>query len=245
MTDLNLADSGELTLAQMEGLALIAQAEALVIDSNERYAEAGEFLVSLKQHQGMIVDLLKPGVEAAHKAHKAAVATRERLLEGPKAAERSVKAAMAVWDGKVRDQVTEASAKAEAERKALQADADRRLEEARAMDRGLVVPVGAVEAAEPPGAAQVSTALSIPVLVVPKAVPALPVARGVTHYDKWTAKVTNFRELVQAWLDGKAPEEALMANQAFLDDRARRQRDAMDIPGVEAVKDRATMARRS
>lgn len=94
----DLDGTDELSLAQQEGLALMAQAEAIKVVDAASFQAAGEFLRSLKAHQRQIADLLDPLIKAAHEAHKVAVAQKKRLLEGPEAAERTLKTAMADYE---------------------------------------------------------------------------------------------------------------------------------------------------
>ena len=53
----------------------------------------------------------------------------------------------------------------------------------------------------------------------------------------WRAEVVDLLALIQAVASGSAPLAALQANQAFLDQEAARDQEALALPGVRAVHD--------
>lgn len=63
---------------------------------------------------------------------------------------------------------------------------------------------------------------------------------GRTYYS---AEVTNLRDLVKAVADGKAPIQALQANQSFINNQADQFKEGFDMPGCELRKRSSTSFR--
>lgn len=54
--------------------------------------------------------------------------------------------------------------------------------------------------------------------------------------EGWRAEVVDLLALVKAVAEGQVPVEALQPNAAFLDGHAARDREALAVPGVRAVR---------
>jgi hypothetical protein len=63
-----------------------------------------------------------------------------------------------------------------------------------------------------------------------------PRTPGVQQRGTWSAEVDDFRALVEAVAEGKAPLNVLLPNMPALNDLARSQRSALALPGVRAAR---------
>jgi len=103
------------------------QAEALVIQSDEDYAYAGEFGRLLKQKAAEVTSFFKPMKDSAYQAHKAVCDREKAMLTPLKNAEKSVKRAMSDYFAEQERKRQEAEAAA---RRAAEAERERKLQEA-------------------------------------------------------------------------------------------------------------------
>ena len=112
--DPDAVDSGEL-----EGLSLVGQATALVVEDQAGLVRASGFRQGVKALIAEIESTFGPLKKKAHDAHKAIVAEENRQLARPKEALELVNRAMGVYEGRQRreQQIAEARA-AEAARHA-------------------------------------------------------------------------------------------------------------------------------
>lgn len=67
---------------------------------------------------------------------------------------------------------------------------------------------------------------------------------GSTGKTTYSAKVTDFRALVKAVAEGKAPLEALQANESFINAQARAYKEGFNIPGCSLDRSTGTSFRR-
>ena len=103
------------------------RAEAMVIQNDEDYADAGEFGKLLKQKAAEVTSFFKPMKDSAYQAHKA-VCDREKAMLAPlKNAESMVKKAMSDYFMERERRRKEAE---EAARRAAEAERERKLQEA-------------------------------------------------------------------------------------------------------------------
>lgn len=200
---------------------LLEAAKAVrVIDSQEKAAVATElgrllhvagqetekFFKSIKVQ----IDNIKKPILEAEKADLGALnGEKQRLAEQQTA-----------WDLKVR-QETEA-----AERKAREETAKRAQEE---------LLLRAVELEEAGEAEQAEILLEEPIVVTPVIHRSAPKLAGKVSGTTYSAKVTDLRALVRAVADGRAPMEALGANESFLNQMARSYKEGFSMPGCELV----------
>jgi len=85
-TDLSLLDDdSEIGLAQQEGLALIAEAEALRITDQASFQAAGVFRKRIKAHIEMVKGFWGPKKARSRSVWQADVDDEKRMLEGPEA----------------------------------------------------------------------------------------------------------------------------------------------------------------
>lgn len=203
---------------EQRSLDLSTRASAIVIVDQRTYAAACEVLVDVKTMLGAIDDLCDPSIEAAHRAHTAALAVKKKLAAPLLAAEKTVKPRIAAY--------------VEAEALARKQEETRRAEEAkkRQEEERLLEAIDLEAAGESEAAAEV---LSAPVVAPIVSLPP-PKADGVSVSKKWSAVVVDMKALARAVADGVVPVEALLPNAAFLNGMARAMKSAMNVPGVRA-----------
>lgn len=68
-------------------------------------------------------------------------------------------------------------------------------------------------------------------------------AQGISIKDNWVAEVVDFKLLVQAVAQGKAPIVFLMENQVMLNKQAKATKDSITYPGVKFVNKKITAVR--
>lgn len=177
----------ETTTVEREGLALVTRSREFAVVDAPSYAAAGEFLAGIiKVYRRNVATLCDPAVEAAHAAHKAAVAMRKKLDAPADEAERVVKTAMLTWRAAERRRAAEAQRAADdAARKDAEA---RQLEEAAAAERA-----GDHAAAEALAAAPTFVP---PVLVAPT----IPKVEGISARKTWDFRVTNLAAVPREYL---------------------------------------------
>ena len=67
--------------------------------------------------------------------------------------------------------------------------------------------------------------------------------KGLSVRTTWYAEVTDFHALCLAVYEGSAAPDCLIPNQKYLDERARGNRELMNIPGVVARSKSSTDVR--
>ena len=200
---------------------LPAQANDLKVEDEESYSFAGAMLVNIKGLRREIDETFGPIITKAHAAHKEAVAQRKRHEAPLIEAEGTIKNRMAVYHAELERlrQIEEARLQEEADlAEATEAEAEGDTERAEAVLNG--------------GG---TTAVSL----APTAKP-----EGVSFRENWRCEVTNLRQLVEAYLDGKVPEDVICADMKVLNASARALKGSLNWPGVKAVKTTSVAAGR-
>lgn len=194
-------------------LSLPDEARAVVINSAQSFASAGEFLVYLKRRIRELEDAFDPSVRSAHDTHKRILAVKQQALKSPQEAEGIVKRAMADYQREQdrlraeaerraaderRRQEAEARAVAEAEQRRLQAE-----EEARRLDVAAI----AESVGDHEGAARIleetpTVPTPEPEPVVPQAiaVPEQAKASGVSFRKVYRYRITNRGAIARQFL---------------------------------------------
>lgn len=238
-------------------------AAALKVADNAQYLAASEGLRRVKAIRGEIEAIHGPAIEAAHAAHKAAIAAKKTLTDPLDAAERSVKSAISGYLAeqerlRVAEETRlrkEAEAKAEAERKRLaeekaKADAEaKRLADAAAEAAKNADPLKIAEAeiaqAEAEQAAQESQAQLAAVAAAPVYVaPAVPAVRGQSVSKTWKARVIDKDILIGAAATNPALRCYLEVNESLLNSFARNTQGKTAVPGVEFYEESRLNQRR-
>jgi len=207
-----------------EGLILITQADELVVTDAESFEQGGQFLLVLKKYQKRVREIMDPIVKAADAAHKVAVRQRGVLLDPAVQAETIVKGRLTAWEQAEQARLKAAAQQSEETARRL-AEQAKQAEVARLEAEGQEARAAAVRAAPPP-------------VVLTPPVPTMPKVAGVSFRDHWTAKVVDFRKLVEAVAKGEQPLDLLQADQSALDALARTFKQHLNVPGVEAKHER-------
>lgn len=208
---------------ETKALSLPDQAKAIgSIVTPEQYAAAGELLVAIKDLRKGIAEHHAPMIEAAHRAHKEALAARKRLDDPLDQAERVVKPAMGSYvaeEERKRREVERVAQEA-----ARKAEEDARLAEAEAAER-------AGDHAE--ADAMIQAPVVVPPVVVPSSVPKVA---GVASVKVWKWRITN-----QALI----PRQFFVLDETKINGVVRTMKNLAQIPGIEVYpEDEVRGARR-
>jgi len=188
---------------ESQALSVLDQAKAMpTVKTNEEYAYAGQFVVDAKRLIAKITDAHKASIDAAHLAHKAAIALRDSHIQPIHAALRIVEPLALAYK-----QEQDRAAREEAQRVA---DEQRREREAEAIkDAEALEAMGFDEAAN--SKLEEATA---PQRITPP-VSTLPKLAGLSTRKKWSARVVDPRAVNRAYC---MPNESLIkihVGQAF------------------------------
>lgn len=209
------------------------RANAVVIADQKSYNDAVDLTRSIKDLRVAAEQHHRPMIDAAHKAHKAALEGLKRVDAPLESAERIIKSKIAGWDIEQRRLERERQLVAEAEEKARQ---DALLEKE-------------IEHMEAAGArveevkAVIQQAITMPVIAPPPA-PVYQKAKGVTTIETWSAEVYSLIDLVKYVAANPQFVGLLQANQTALNAQARSLKQTMQIPGVKAKRDATVRATR-
>lgn len=163
--------------AEERALTMPEQARAIEISDAPSFEKAGEFLVDVKTLRKAISDHHQPVIEAAHKAHKAALAAKKSYDEPLAEAERIVKGSMTTYQREEERKRRELEAKLRAEAQKL--EDERRLAKAEELEKA-----GNSAAAE----AVIEKPVVAPAISV---APAAPKVAGVSTRKSWDFRITD------------------------------------------------------
>lgn len=215
-------------------LATTAHKMANEIQTDQQYVDASEFLIKIKERRRWWEKLINPAIEAAHAAHKRMIAVKKEVDLPLERAENEI----------LKPALLKYSAKKEAERKAAEEQVNKMLaeeaekkrkaeEEARAKTAlldGAGQPLPPAEPVEPPPV--------VPTIVLPKT----EEPKGISYVTTYAAEVVDFKALVKAVVDGTVPEDAIMPNMSFLNNRAKVLKNLLNWPGVAVKEERNVRA---
>ena len=188
------------------------------------FREAGAWLLTVKAYLDRVAEVFTPIVDAAHKAHKTALAQKAKLEEPALAAERTIKVKMVSYE-------RERTAKRRWAEEAARREAEKAAEEIQ-----LAEAIAAEKAGDRVQAERILAAPPRQVIVMPPAeTTSIPKISGITFRDSWTCEVTDLLALVRAVADGKAPLSVLTADMSVLGKLANAQRGLFSLPGVLVV----------
>jgi len=214
---------------ESKALALPDRARAIRVIDTESFQSAGAMLVDIKGLRGEINEAFDPTIKAANNAHKTAVAAKKRV-EAPLAeAEQIIKVQMGTYQ-------TEQERRRIAAQKRID-DETRRMEEEKR--------IKSAEAAEKAGMPDIAERIiSAPIVVVPAKMPEIPKAEGVSFRESWKAEVVDLTALtIFAAANPGMIAMLLTVNQTSLNQMARAQKTAMQIPGVKVTCEKTVSAR--
>lgn len=215
----------EIKEAETKALSIVDQAHAVIVTNGESYTLAGELWKTIKNMKEEVNNVFKPIIDAAHKAHKEALAQKAKIYDPLDTAGREIKSSMSAYDE-------------EQERIRLEKEIELREEAMRIEEEArLQAAIQAEKAGQKEAAEQILEAPVVePIVVVPKEVPKM--AGGPVYRTIWDAKVVNFKELVKAVVGGKVSINVLLPNKVFLKSQATDLKTTMNFPGVRAFSRR-------
>jgi hypothetical protein len=206
---------------ETQALSWPERATAVQIVDQPTYDAGIELLKGIKALRDEAEAHHRPGIQAAHHAHKVAVATLQKVTDPLEEAERLIKGKVGIWAQQQERIRAEAERAAHAEANRLQAEAfERELEAAEAAGAGKEEVAALIEEAD-----------RTPV-IVPLAQPTYQKAKGISTPIQWSAQVVNMREFVN--YIAAHPEHAglLSVNQPALNALARSMKQNLRMPGV-------------
>jgi hypothetical protein len=204
--------------------ALALKTEALAIQkitSNEQYELACEKGRAIAALDKKIEEFFKRMKDPAYAAWKA-VCNEENNARGP------LQTAKTHYSGIIGSYLQEKERERQQEQLRLEAEARKKEEDARVAEAAALELEGKQEEAEE---VLNTKPAFIPTPVAPKMVQKVA---GVSGRTNWSAEVTDFKALVDAVSQGKAPILALQPNETFLNDQARSMKSLLSYPGVVA-----------
>jgi len=246
-----------------EALTWPERARALTITDQASYDTAAGMKKTLADFRKRIVEEFAPLKQAAHNAHRlltskeasclAPITEAEQILVGAinrftDEQERLRREEQARLDAQRREAERIERERAEAEHRALlakQAEERQREEEQRlaaavqaeelgasadVVESVMAAPLRHVEEAPP------VEALMRPVEAPVVAAPTFQRQTGLGIRETWKAEVKDIKALCRAVADGRVPDTYVTANMTALNSRARSDKQAMQVPGVVAVR---------
>jgi len=228
---------------ETKSLTLAETARTVMVSSEADYAQGAEILRALAQAKDEVRKAFRPVIEAAHVAHKKALAQEKTYLAPIECAYTVLTGVMGKFRSEQERVRLEAYRLAEAERSAAQRQADEDLRTAMQT---------AIEEADFMGSAVVPVVSVAVVAEIPAEIAAKPVTAGVT--EKWLTKfrITGVYALAQAALaTGKQTpnEERPPAAVIAIDERVVREwvndyGEALTWPGVKVNRELSVSGRR-
>jgi len=184
-------------------------------------------LQGIKALRAAIAESCDPVVEAAHKAHKAAVAQKKQLEAPLVEAERIFKAKVARF-------VDEQNRRAR-EEAALQAAIERERREKAEREAAELAKQGEHELADVVREEAAAVVAPAPV--------AAPKVAGLATVERWKAEVTDFPKLVAAVAAGQVPFPVLCVDEKVLGQMARSLKGELKWPGVRVFSETGVSTR--
>lgn len=207
--------------------ANVEQARIIKVTSPESRALATDFLKGIKALRQEAETHHRPMIDAAHKAHKEAVAALKRIDEPLAQAEQIVKGQVGTYD-------------TEQDRK--RRDAERRAQE-EARQRQEAEALAAAEAAKAAGATEAEAEailveeMAAPLVVSAPAAPTPAEKQGVGTRFNYKANVRDMAQLLRFVADNPMFMNLVTPNESALNALARAQKEAFDIPGCRLVRE--------
>jgi len=206
-----------------EVMPVVQQAKELQVTDSATEQTAAEILKVIKSLLKKVQEQFGPAVEAAHKAHKEALAVKKGFEDPLKKAEKQVKASIGSYRARL-------EAEAAAERQRLEEEARKKAEEERKKEAETLRKAGEAAAA--------AVKMHTPVNVEPvKPVVLPPKPQGFHTRANWKAKVVDIKSLCHAVSCGVVSTDAVLPNMPVLNALARQDKGKMCVPGVLPYND--------
>lgn len=209
---------------------VVAAAKAFAVTDVDSHGLALERLRILRNGERAIADYFEPSRKAADLAKKEILSARDGLIA-------PLSEARSVYDRKAQQYEAEERRKAEERERELQAQARKQEEERKLLE--------AIEAEESGRSGEASAILEEPVLTpAVRVTPAVAKVEGVSSRTTWSAEVHDLLALVRFVAAHPEWIHLLEPSMPNLNRQAVSQREAMNLPGVRAISQTVTSARR-
>ncbi len=203
------------------GSLWVTQAREVRVVDPESANQANNLLADIKAARKRIHERLDPIVGTAHKAHGQLVKLRADLEEPFILAENTIKGALVGY-------VTEERRKEEHARRAREAEERKKAEEEQLARAQSLEAQGRVDEAE--------AVIAAPIMVEAKVAPRAELPKGFSTRETWSAEVLSLPQLIRWIAEGHLEYANLVTpNMTALNELARVQKSAMNMPGVRAV----------
>ncbi len=245
----------------------VAEAQLIKVVDQPTLNIVGERLAANKALQKEAAEVFDPVIQAAHEAHKKAIAAKKKITDPLTQEEAILKGAAQVYVleqqrlASEREREERQRREAEERRLLLQAEEDRKRrqeeinaqlekEHAEEVERALEnlpadTPQEVIQAiCESPAPEPVIIPLEIPELAPVVPVSTVQMPKGMSITKRYKAEVTSLALLCRAVAEGKVPSSYVTANMSALNTRANADKLEFSVPGVRAVPD-STMSQRS
>lgn len=181
----NYTEEPDTTQLVAEGQLVVSQAREIVVDSAETWANAGEFLRSIKTVRQRIKETFDEPISRAHAAHKSMIRARDQHDSPLKSAEVVVKTRMGAYKAE------EARQRAAKEAR-LRAEAQKQAEELRLAEAERLEAQGRPEQAE--------AVIAAPVIAAPVVLPSqAPKTEGVSTRKVWKFRIPDPLLVPREW----------------------------------------------
>lgn len=201
---------------------IVSESRELQIKSQAGYEVACDHLKTIKAMQAEALSKFEPMREKAYRAYEEVLKQKKSVMDPLEQAEKTLKSGIGSWLAE------QERIRQEEERRARE-EADRlHAEEIEAQ----------IEEAERDGASieEVAMIATQPMLApTPITSAAVEKVNGVSARESWSAEIINPRLVLEAVLKGIVPIQAVQMNTAYFNQRARADKQALNIPGVRAV----------
>lgn len=194
---------------ESKALAVVSEATRLVIRSTDDYALAGALWAQLQDAKRDINDTFGPIIDKAHKAHKEAIAQRDKFLKPVDDASRKLKQGLSDYDA-------EQKRLREAEQRRIESELRAREEERLLQEALEAEKAGQREEAE----AIISEPVVVPTVTLPKTTPKVD---GLVFREVWDADLihANIGAIAQAVSNGELDATAIELSASYWRDQAR------------------------
>lgn len=227
-------DDEQLAKLRAQASPLVRVAQAATVRDEQSYAQAGELALRIRERENLIATFFDPVLEKAKVSVAAAKATEKEAKDQKQRILAPLVGAQAALKQKMVEYLNEQDRRRR-EEATLAAEATRRAEEAARQ--------AAADQLEAEGRRQAAERVrALPPTPAPPTQPAVrvsaPKVEGVAPRVKWTARVTSLLTLVRAAAENPELLRFLCVDQSMLNDEAREKKEAMSVPGVEAISER-------
>jgi len=236
---------------------LVSRAKAFQISNPGHFQLAGEMLQTLKAQKARIVEFFEADIARAHAAWKGLTTKRAGFVDPLDEAIATLSARYGTFAKEARDAAERERKRLEREAQEreqarLREEADRLAAEAKAKEEAaLMAPTRSDALALETEAAELTTtaaevrqeAATVQAPVLPSR-PTVTPPKGTSVKANWSHEVTDLMALVKAVAAGTVSIQAISANDTYLRQRAKADKDTVRIPGVRFY-DAITVSHRS